>query len=101
MNKKLPVNTVAGVITGSEPTMSSLEMVDYINAGRKAKAEAEGLAFPCKKYPKLRHDNFMKKVPKVLGELAPKFSGTNTYISGKGVEQVQEIYNFPPNVKPA
>ncbi|KFD23943.1 Rha family transcriptional regulator [Yokenella regensburgei] len=52
----------------SEPTMSSLEMVDYINAERKAKAEAEGLEFPCKKYRKLSHDNFLKKVPKVLGE---------------------------------
>ncbi len=75
--------------------MSSLEMVEYINADRKAKAEAEGLTFPCKKYRTLRHDNFMKKVPKVLGKLAPNFLGTNTYISGKGVEQVQEIYNFP------
>ncbi|EKQ0891040.1 Rha family transcriptional regulator, partial [Salmonella enterica] len=27
--------------------MSSLAMVDYINAERKAKAEAEGLTFPC------------------------------------------------------
>jgi hypothetical protein len=29
----------------AEPTMSSLEMVDYINADRKAKAKAEGLPF--------------------------------------------------------
>ncbi|CDH26390.1 hypothetical protein [Xenorhabdus bovienii] len=50
------------------PTMTSLEMVDYINADRKAKAEAEGLTFPCKKYKKLRHSDFTKKVPKVLGE---------------------------------
>ncbi|MFI8417728.1 Rha family transcriptional regulator [Serratia sp. NPDC078593] len=48
--------------------MSSLEMVDYINAERKSKAEAEGLTFPCKKYRKLRHADFMKKVPRVLGE---------------------------------
>ncbi|HAF2130307.1 TPA: Rha family transcriptional regulator, partial [Salmonella enterica] len=48
--------------------MSSLAMVDYINAERKAKAEAEGLTFPCKRYRKLSHDNFLKKVPKVLGE---------------------------------
>jgi hypothetical protein len=52
----------------SEPAMSSLEMVDYINADRKSKAEAEGMEFPCKKYRKLSHDNFLKKVPKVLGE---------------------------------
>lgn len=30
------------------PTMTSLKMVDYINADRKSKAEAEGLLFPCK-----------------------------------------------------
>lgn len=56
----LPVN--------STPMMTSLEMVDYINDDRKSKAEAEGLPFPCKKYRKLRHADFMKKVPRVLGE---------------------------------
>ncbi|MEQ1977537.1 Rha family transcriptional regulator [Xenorhabdus sp. SGI240] len=50
------------------PTMTSLEMVDYINADRKAKAEAEGLTFPCKKYTRLQHKSFLAKVPKVLGE---------------------------------
>ncbi|MBC3250465.1 Rha family transcriptional regulator [Serratia fonticola] len=50
------------------PTMGSIEMVDYINAERKAKAESEGLSFPCKKYRKLRHADFVKKVPRVLGE---------------------------------
>lgn len=50
-----------------EPTLSSIEMVDYINTERKGKAEAEGMAFPCKKYRKLRHADFTKKVPKVLG----------------------------------
>lgn len=41
---------------GIAPTMSSLEMVDYINSQR-GDGEAE-----------LRHDNFMAKVPKVLGD---------------------------------
>ncbi|HBV3455714.1 TPA: hypothetical protein MDU28_004478 [Klebsiella pneumoniae] len=36
------------LIDNSVPTMSSLQMVDYINADRKAKAEAEGLTFPVK-----------------------------------------------------
>ena len=40
----------------STPTMSSIEMVEFINSQRK-ECEAE-----------LRHDNFMAKVPKVLGE---------------------------------
>ena len=42
-------------------TMTSLELVDFINSTRK-KGESE-----------LRHDHFMAKVPKVLGEAAPKF----------------------------
>ncbi|ALR75805.1 hypothetical protein [[Enterobacter] lignolyticus] len=76
----------------STPTMSSLEMVDYINAERQLKAEEEGMSFPCKKYRKLRHDSFMAKVAKVLGETqSPKFFGD--YIDGKG--RAQSCYNFP------
>lgn len=76
----------------STPTMSSLEMVDYINAERKAKAEKEGMSFPCNKYRELRHDSFMAKVPKVLGETqSPKFFGD--YIDCKG--RAQSCYNFP------
>lgn len=76
----------------STPTMSSLEMVDYINAERKAKADEEGMSFPCKKYRKLRHDSFMAKVPKVLGVTqSPKFFGD--YTDGKG--RAQSCYKFP------
>ncbi|WP_293932155.1 hypothetical protein [Iodobacter sp.] len=51
-------------------TLSSLELVDFINASRK-EGEAE-----------LRHDHFMAKVPKVLGEdLSPKFLGTAFYVA--------------------
>lgn len=98
MNVKheLPLENTVVTVGKPVPTMSSLEMVDYINAERKAKAEAEGMTFPCKKYRTLRHDSFMAKVPKVLGEeVAPKFFGTTTYINGGGGEQVQGIYNFP------
>lgn len=52
----------------STPTMSSLEMVDYINAERKAKAEAEGLTFPCKRYTKIQHKHILAKSSKVLGK---------------------------------
>ncbi|SFB74478.1 Phage antirepressor protein YoqD, KilAC domain [Polaromonas sp. OV174] len=48
----------------STVTMTSLELVDFINSQR-GEGEAE-----------LRHDHFMAKVPKVLGDTAPKFSGT-------------------------
>jgi phage antirepressor YoqD-like protein len=61
-------------------TMSSLELVDFINASRK-EGEAE-----------LRHDHFMAKVPKVLGkEAAPKFRGT--YIGKDNTER--PCYNLP------
>lgn len=38
------------------PTMTSIEMVEFINASRTAGE------------PELRHNNFMAKVPKVLGD---------------------------------
>lgn len=61
-------------------TMTSLELVKLINNQRK-----EGEAV-------LRHDSFMAKVPKVLGENhAPKFIGTQTY----GNNNTRAIYTFP------
>ena len=57
-------------------TMTSLELVDYFNTERKAKAVQEGAAFPSKGYAKLEHADFLKKVPEVLGVCAGNFSGT-------------------------
>lgn len=43
-----------------------------------------------------RHDNFMAKVPLVLGEsLAPKFLGTSYYTNGAGNSVPRKIYNLP------
>lgn len=78
-----------------EPRMSSLEMVDYINADRKTKAESEGLEFPCKKYRKLSHKNFMVKVPNVLGETSAKFLADDIYAAGNGAKAARQIYKFP------
>jgi hypothetical protein len=65
-------------------TMSSLELVDFINSIRR-----DGSAL-------LRHDHFMVKVPTVIGEkMAPKFLGTNKYVSGKGGERDRAVYNLP------
>lgn len=73
------------VISHEAPTMSSLEMVEYINADRRSKSEALGMKFPCKIYSKLRHDSLMLKVPKVLGEnQSPKFYGDYTDEKGRG-----------------
>jgi hypothetical protein len=63
--------------------MTSLELVDYINAEREAKAIAVGASFPGKGHSKLRHDQFLVKVPKVLSENhSPKFLGE--YVDGTG-----------------
>ncbi|WP_420299770.1 Rha family transcriptional regulator [Edwardsiella tarda] len=61
-------NFVATLPNSETPTMSSLEMVDYINADRKSKAEAQGLKFPCKRFSKIQHKHILAKTPKVLGE---------------------------------
>lgn len=70
----------------NEVTMSSPDIVDFINNHRKEIATTE------KPYKELRHDDFMRKVPSVLGELhAPKFIGTQTY----GNNNTRHIYQFP------
>ncbi|HAG2284973.1 TPA: Rha family transcriptional regulator [Salmonella enterica] len=83
---------VTGHVLIAMPTMSSLAMVDYINAERRAKAEAEGLTFPCRKYRRLKHKNFMAKVPKVLGENhSAKFLAQYKDSTGRDLP----CYNFP------
>lgn len=53
-------------------------------------------ATPRRHEPEVLHDNFMAKVPSVLGEItAPKFSGTVNYTIGNGAQRQQAIYNFP------
>ncbi|MBI6547252.1 Rha family transcriptional regulator [Xenorhabdus lircayensis] len=90
---KLVTTKKANFPVTEAPTMTSLEMVDYINADRKAKAEAEGLTFPCKKYRKLRHSDFTKKVPRVLGEeYAKNFSHP---IKNQQNGEIYPGYKFP------
>lgn len=73
-------------------TMTSLELVEFINACRKAEALAAGAKFPSKDFPELRHDNFMAKVPQVLGEEA----ALNFKDSYKGKDStVRPCYRFP------
>ncbi len=67
----------------NQVTMSSLEIVDFINEYR-AKNESNPV--------QLRHDSFMAKVPKVLGEnQSPKFIGD--YKDAKG--RTYPCYYFP------
>ncbi len=65
--------------SSGQVTMSSVELVEFINSQRG----------PSK--VQLRHDHFMAKVPKVLGFHAPKFLGTQKY----GIGNIREICVFP------
>ena len=64
-----------------QPTMSSLELVDFINADREAEGNAK----------RIQHSDFMKKVPKVLGSAAGNFS--HSYIDSSG--KANRCYKFP------
>lgn len=69
---------------GAAITMTSLELVEFINSQRGAD-EAE-----------LRHDHFMAKVPKVLGaEHAPKFRDMIQVVVGNGATRSTPIHRFP------
>lgn len=88
-----PENSKGLIVGYTEPTMSSIQMVGYINSERAAKAHAEGNKFPCSKYRKLRHADFTKKAPKVLGEeCAKKFSYP---IRNEQNGELYPGYNFP------
>ena len=55
------------ITTVNAATMTSIELVEFINAQRKADAEAAGMDFPSKGFSELMHKNFLAKVPEVLG----------------------------------
>ena len=63
-------------------TMSSLEMVSYINSTRKA-SEAE-----------LTHSNFTAEVQKVIGEATPKFLEVDIFTNGSGGKVERKVYSF-------
>ena len=70
----------------NQVTMSSPEIVDFINESRKFDENPI----------QLRHDSFMAKVPKVLGvEVAPKFIGTSFYQGNGSAKLERQIYIFP------
>jgi len=76
-------------------TMTSLELVGFINDVRAKKAEQEGKTFPCKNFPELLHKNFIAKVPKVLGLSSAKFLADDTFTTGNGAANTRKIYKFP------
>ena len=72
-------------VLNQQPTMTSLELVDYVNEHRETVATDAGFAFPSKEHPKLDHSDFLKKVIAVLGEHAGNFSAV--YRGGNGQER--------------
>ncbi|UNM18065.1 hypothetical protein K0P33_21235 [Pseudomonas sp. ArH3a] len=82
--------TIAKFQGGDAVTMTSIELVDFINSHRKQQSEQAGLAVA---FTALRHDHFMEKVPKVLGhEGLPKFRDTHHNAqNGQGYP----CYRFP------
>jgi len=75
----MKIITLASSDSSKVLTMSSLEMVSYVNSTRSL-GESE-----------LRHDNFMAKVPKVLGIRSPEFLGDQKDSQGR----TYKCYNFP------
>ncbi|MGW9792240.1 hypothetical protein ACUW9M_001075 [Serratia sp. 121840015-2] len=83
-------------LPASEITMTSLELVDYINADRAEKAKNVGAEFPSKGHAELKHNDFLKKVPRVLGEATSgKFFLDDIFTAGNGAQAVRKIYRFP------
>ena len=80
-----PLPTLNIVETNGVQTMSSLEMVDFINAYKAGTG-----------WPKLRHADFLAKVPKVLGaEPSTKFFAHAPIAIGSGATPQSPVYNFP------
>ena len=71
-------------------TMTSPEIVDFINAHRQAVATIE------KPYVELHHRSFMSKVPQVLGvKDAAKFIASSFYQGNGSAKLERQIYVFP------
>ena len=71
-------------------TMTSPEIVDFINAHRQAVATIE------KPYVELHHRSFMLKVPQVLGvKDAAKFIASSFYQGNGSAKLERQIYVFP------
>lgn len=74
---------IAKFTGGDAVTMTSLELVDFIN-GRRAEGD-----------PVLDHADLLKKVPKVLGACAGNFSATYEVPGPRGGFRSAPCYRFP------
>ncbi|EQM66168.1 hypothetical protein QYE80_32370 [Pseudomonas tohonis] len=83
------------IVTGGDAaTMTSLELVEFINSHRQRQAEAAGQDFPSKGFAKLEHADFLKKVPDVLGEHAGNFSCMFDVAIGNGATRQSRGYRL-------
>ncbi|WLE58365.1 hypothetical protein GIY62_14645 [Burkholderia plantarii] len=87
--------SASGLAALSAVTMSSLELVEFINAYRNELAVSAGQAFPSKGFAKLEHADFLKKVPEVLGACAGNFSATYQVPGPRGGTRSAACYRFP------
>lgn len=72
-------------------TMTSVEIVQFINDLRKEEAHDAGAAFPSDGHAILQHKHFLDKVPEVLGERSAEFSADLQDIYGRH----RPGYRFP------
>jgi hypothetical protein len=78
-------------ITNGQQTISSLQLVEYINQHRREEADNGG-----KNYIELLHKNVLAKIIEVLGEnTAAKFLATDNYTGNNGAKLERKIYNLP------
>lgn len=85
-NLNINTSNAVALNTQNSITMTSLEIVDLINAHRQEQGNTTAL----------RHAHFMTKVPQVLGsEVAPKFSGSSFYQGNGSAQLERSIYIFP------
>ena len=76
--------------SSNQVTMTSPEIVDFINAHRQSVATIE------KPYVELHHRSFMSKVPQVLGvKDAAKFIASSFYQGNGSAKLERQIYVFP------
>ena len=80
------------IVGNTVATMTSVELVDFVNSERKQDAERAGVAFPSKGFAELQHKHFLAKVPEVIGAAtSAKFSADLPDSYGR----LQPAYIFP------
>lgn len=85
------MNAIVNVNPATTITMTSLEIVEFINMERQVVADSGG-----KKYVELLHKSFLTKVPQVLGEEASAiFFAQAPVVAGGGAVRMSPIYNLP------